>query len=186
MTKSNSMSAEDVRNGLREIEAAAAKAPPSEQDNIVQYRKMYVRMARICRTLEKQMLREERPGRPAKINRNDVYALSTAYSQMREIIADVRTITDQSSQVTDISLTVLEPMRSSLSTLLVNVNYQLDSLIRDIAPEKQLDRAQAAIRALITDMSKYMDARISEANEGVSRVLLAPQETLPSTKRRRR
>jgi hypothetical protein len=68
----------------------------------------------------------------------------------------------------------------------VNVNYQLDSLIRDIAPEKQLDRAQAAIRALITDMSKYMDARISEANEGVSRVLLAPQETLPSTKRRRR
>lgn len=172
--------------GKRLLQQAELTVAPTEQDNLAQYKKMFLRSARIARRLERQMLLPDEDGKIRPIVRNDVLSLSTMYSQMREIIADLRTLTDMTAQVDMICSGPIKGFKASCGQLLMNFYYQQSQLLKDNLPKDKVQPCLATLQKLSEDIGAGLDAYEAQANEKVAQLLLAPSEELVTTKSKRK
>jgi len=95
----------------------------SEAVFLSEYEKMLRYNAGLIRRFHEQLQGE--------LTSRDVYALSTLMSQQREVIADLRTLTDMSKQVGMIYDQSLTPFVSEVTQLVTDVYYQLRKLIME-------------------------------------------------------
>lgn len=105
----------------------------SEVEFLNEYNHIYGTLGSIIRKLEERMTEKD-----SNVSSKDVYALMTMYSQMRETIADMRSIKDMNEQAEELAQLVFEPATKSAGEALINVYYKFVQIIRSSVedPEK--------------------------------------------------
>ena len=126
---------------LAEIDYLPAAQPGDEFDH--QYRGMFDNLKTICALFEEKMM--DSP------NSRDVYALSTLYSQMREVIADIRSAKDVSSQIAELEAKAYGSFLKLVGQTYVDLFFKLQKDIRMYV--KDLD-AQAQLLASLQGACK--------------------------------
>ena len=107
--------------------------PPPVDEYDQEYRRMFENSVSLATRLEEQM--EDR------IYNRDVYALNTIYSQIREIIADLRATRDISAQLDELETVVLGPYHRTVGQALSEILFHVEGSItkhvkdRDIQAE---------------------------------------------------
>ena len=96
--------------------------PPPVDEYDAEYRRMFENSVGLAQRLEEQM--EER------IYNRDVYALNTIYSQVREIIADLRATRDISAQIAELESVVLGPYHRTVGQALTEILFHVEGSIR--------------------------------------------------------
>lgn len=159
-------------------EALSKSASPTESDYLNEYLAMFRKLRRIRRELEQQLLAEKSP--------RLVYALSTIYSQQREVIADIRTITDLGQQVEILENSVYVPARSRLIQSISDVYYAFSQLITTYCEKKHAKQAMQDLQGLMLDLSTAVDVTFNTVSEKTQQTLLEPAEHQPQHKRKKR
>lgn len=95
--------------------------PPPVDEYDREYRRMFENSVGLAQRLEEQM--EER------IYNRDVYALNTIYSQIREIIADLRATRDISAQIAELETIVLAPYHKVVGQTLSEVLFHVEGAV---------------------------------------------------------
>lgn len=161
-----------------ELQAALSKsASPTESDYLNEYLAMFRKLRRIRRELEAQLLAEKTP--------RLVYALSTIYSQQREVIADIRTITDLGEQVAILETSVFNPARSRLTQSMSDAYYALSQLVATYCDKKNKAQAQQDLKSLMLDVSTAIDVTFNTVSEKTQQTLLEPTEPAHKKKKRK-
>lgn len=140
--------ASEIMSGEHDIaEFIPATKLSSESEFLDTYQHIFTTLGNIIRNLEQQMSKEN-----ANVNSKDVYALMTMYSQMRETIADMRSIKDMSEQAEIVAREVFDPAMKASGDSLVNVFYKFSAIVRaevkdGVAVEKVTERFKKEIAA---------------------------------------
>jgi hypothetical protein len=103
---------------LKAIEEFAL-LPDSGDEFDCQYRSMFENAVDLASRLEQQM--------SEKVNGRDVYALNTLYSQIRELIADMRATRDIGQQISEIERTALNPYTKQIGQLVLEMFFAIHS-----------------------------------------------------------
>lgn len=106
----------------------------SESEFLDEYGRIYTNLQTIIRKIEKSMLDPEK----AFVSSKDVYALSTLYSQIRETIADMRSIKDMQAQADSLALHILEPLKSSTGEVIIGLYYKIMQNIRHYVSDERV------------------------------------------------
>lgn len=130
-----------------------------------QYRSMFARLQQIIEIFEESML----SGTP---NKGDVYALSTMYSQMREVIADMRSAKDVSAQIAELEAKAYGAFLQSVGQNFVAVYYKLSKDIRTFVKDKEArHQLLAELDGIIKDESDKITGNYQLMLERVRTVL---------------
>lgn len=117
-----------------EQELQTLEVMPVMDEFDLQYRHMFNRLRTITEAFEIQM--EDNP------SGRDVYALSTLYSQMREVIADMRSTKDVESQMAELESRAYEGFLRAVGqgyvTLLFTVTRDIRKNVKDRDVQEQL------------------------------------------------
>lgn len=139
-----------------------------EREHVREYVRMFKRLRSLAKKLERDCLSQS-GGR-------GVYALCTVYSQQREVIADIRTLTDLSGQVQMLDEQVLQPFTRSVGQQVLNVYYQLRRLITETTEKKQTQFALDKLEEITKDLSSVLQAQYEESSVRVSDLLMGPMQ----------
>lgn len=151
-----------------------------EREHVREYVRMFKRLRSLAKKLEVDCLNNN-GGR-------GVYALCTVYSQQREVIADIRTLTDLSGQVQMIDEQVLQPFTRSVGQQVLNVYYQLRRLLTETTEKKQTQFALDKLEEITKDLSAVLQAQYDESNTRVYDMLMsntAPQHSAAQAKKKK-
>lgn len=151
---------------------------PQEKDYIEEYVHTYKSLKKIIRIKEAQVIE-------GGANQRDVYALSMLYSQMREVIADMRTIADMTQQTNILVERVLIPYKSDIVQVVTDVYYQLRKLMVEVSKPEQVPFAHSKLDDLIRDLAKAVQANSDVAIQRVSEILNGPPEDEKKRKKKR-
>jgi hypothetical protein len=155
-------------------------ASTDEQRFLEDYSDMLTMTANIIRKLDEAISADKRPGS------RDLYALSAIMSQHREIISDIRTMTDMSSQVEQLIVAALQPMTTQLGQNLIDAFYQIKALIVDVAKPAETQSAIKKLDRIFTDQGRFIQDQHTRTVEKVQEILLGPKEQPQRNKKRRK
>lgn len=175
---------EKLDNALEEIdiEKLARNVKPGERDYLEEYVWMFNRVGRLIRSAEERAIKSGQA--------KDIYALNVLINQQREIIADIRTLTDMSGQMILMRDMVLQPMTSALAQNLLDSYYQLRRLISETALPKQTQFALEKLDEITKEQSKFIQIQYSDSTDRLERIMsgeeLSPMEAAPKKKRKKK
>lgn len=172
-----------LNSALREIdiEEIARNVHPGEREVLEEYVWLFNKVGRLIRRTEKRALKSGQS--------RDIYALSTLISQQREIIADIRTLSDMSGQIEMFKHQVLQPMSSSLAQNLLDSYYQLRRLIMEVVKPKETQFALGKLEAIVKEMSKFLQVQYQESSGRVDQLLSGEVDVVsaaPKKKKKRK
>ena len=136
-SKSLEKVAQNKQQVMKAVEQYAA-IPESTDEYDMQARLMFENLISLASRLEEQM--EER------IYNKDVYALNVLYSQIRELIADLRASRDISAQIHEMQSAVVTPYHRSAGQAVMNILFQMSHSISEHV--KDADRREELLRKL--------------------------------------
>lgn len=136
---------------------------PGEREYLDEYVWMFNKIGRLIRATEQRALTSGQS--------RDIYALSTLISQQREIIADIRTLSDLSGHMQMIREAVLQPMSSELGQNTLDMYFQLRTLIRETSDKKQTQFALSKLDEVVKEHSKFIQLKYNEASTKLDGVL---------------
>lgn len=173
---------EEALGGL-DLEKISSTLAPGERDILEEYVWLFNRTGRLIRRMETKALQSG--------DSRDIYALSTLISQQREIIADIRTLTDLSAQTSMIKNAVLQPMSSSLAQNLLDTYYQLRRLLSEVTNPKDTQFALTKLDDIVKEQSRFLQIQYNASTEKVERIMAGEDVSVsddapPGKKRKRR
>lgn len=154
-----------------DIEKLARNIKPGERDYLEEYVWMFNRVGRLIRAAEERAFTSGQA--------KDIYALNVLINQQREIIADIRTLTDMSGQMIMIRDMVLQPLSSALAQNLLDSYYQLRRLTSETSLPKETQFALGKLEEVTREMSKFIQIKYNESVDVLERVM-SGQEIAPS------
>lgn len=144
-----------------------SSAASSEVEFMREYDHIYGTLGSIIRKLEERMTDAK-----SDISSKDVYALMTMYSQMRETIADIRSIKDMNEQAEDLAQQVFDPAAKSAGESLVNVYYKTTSIIRqNVDDPKVVEELLEKLKIEISDQAGRLQSQFETARGRIVEVL---------------
>lgn len=152
-----------------ESEPATATLMPinSENEFLEEYYHIYSTLGSIIRKLEDRMTDEN-----SSISGRDVYALMTMYSQMRETIADLRSIKDMSAQAEELTQLVFDPLRKSAGETLLNLYFRTTTSVRQkVTKPEVLEEILERLKIDFSEQANRLQEQFDVANMRVSEVL---------------
>jgi hypothetical protein len=159
----------------KEFDTLTANVSP-EQEYLNEYILLYKRLKVLVRASYKKCV--------ASGSSRDYYALCTLISQQREVIADIRVITDLSAQVQLVIDSALQPMVSAIAQLVVNSYYQNRQILANSAVPNKTQDALTSLEQVTQDLSAGIQQQYSQTAERIYQ-LLACEAPSPSKKKRR-
>lgn len=168
---------EDVAKLEKELQMLRAKATSTtEKDYLDEYIHLFVTLQAVARKMERKVLKEPQS--------RDIYALSTLYSQLREVIADVRSITDMGQQVEMIVAGAITPFASDITQCVTDVYYQVRKLLRETTKPKETQFALNHLDELVRQLGMGIQQSHERARTKVVEVLLGePDKPKPKRKK---
>jgi len=170
------------RSPARAKEKAARLARSVEKDQQIiekaeavmgdkEYLQEYLYMYKSLRTLVRQAKRDA-VSNPSGRN---YYALCTLLSQQREVIADIRTMTDMTGQVDMLVKDVLQPFSQAMGQVIVNSFYQLRTLAKETTTPKETKFAMDTIETIVKEITKALQHSYDVAASNTQNILLGPK-----------
>ncbi len=101
----------------------------------------------------------------------EVYALMTMYSQLREVIADIRSVTDMSSHADNIIQSIVQPSISSIAQSMVDAFYHVRILVRSIAKEEEVQYGVKKIDDIMRDQGLMLQNQYMHLSDRISDTL---------------
>lgn len=139
----------------------------SEAEFLNEYQHIYSTLGSIIRKLEENMTDPEKA-----VSSKDVYALMTMYSQMRETIADMRSIKDMNEQAEELAREVFDPAAKSAGEALVNVYFKVSSLIRqEVKDPTVVESILARLKTDVADQATKLQEQFVSARSRVLDVM---------------
>lgn len=126
-----------------------ALLPDSGDEFDNQYRSMFENAVDLASRLEEQMAE--------KVNSRDIYALNTLYSQIRELIADMRATKDIGQQIAEVEQMALNPYLKQIGQVILDLYFAMQSNISTSVKDK--DRREELL-AKLRDASADAGLRI--------------------------
>lgn len=152
-----------IKSELAEI-TLVPTANSQEQEQLEEYMNMFRKLGKLIRKAEKQCMKSGQS--------RDYYALCTLMSQQREVISDIRSVTDMSSQVAAIENDVLQPLIRSIGQNTLDVFYQLKKLIVSVSIPKETQFALAKLSEITKEQGTHMHVQYGNALEKVNKMLM--------------
>jgi len=116
----------------------------------------------------------------------DVYALSTLMSQQREVINDLRSITDLSHQVSMVYEQSITPFMSDTTQLITDVYYQLRKLLMETTKPKDTQFALQQLDFLVKQIGIGLQTSHLLLRQSVEQILVGvPANTVNSASKKR-
>lgn len=148
-------------------------AAGSEAVFLSEYEKMLRTNAGLIRRFHEQL--------QGNLTSRDVYALSTLMSQQREVIADLRTLTDMSKQVGMIYDQALTPFISEVTQMVTDVYYQLRKLIMESTRPNDTPFALSQLDELVKQLGLGLQRSHGQVRGQVESILIGgAQPATPS------
>lgn len=175
---------ERLNQALEEIdlEAISRNVKPGEREYLDEFVWMFNRIGRLIRATEKRALKSGQS--------RDIYALSTLVSQQREIIADIRTLSDMGGQTEMLRTAVLQPMTSALAQNILDSYYQLRRLITETSNPKETQFALSKLDEIAKEQSKFLQLKYAESSTKLDRIMageeISSMEEAPAGKKKRK
>lgn len=169
------IASEGIEEELEELRQRATST--TEKDYLDEYMHLFVTNQRMIRKLERQMLTAD------FVQQRDVYALSALYSQQREIIADIRSISDMTQQVEMLQNTALTPFASEVTQHVTDVYYLMRKLITEIGRPKEVQFGLKQLDDLVKQLGMGIRDSHSQAQQRMHDILVGPSE--PAKKKKR-
>lgn len=146
-----------------EVASSSSYAAPQEQAYMKEYLRMFKALKLMCRKSEAACLKSGQS--------RDYYAFCTLLSQQREVIADIRSISDLSQQVSILDENVLQPMIRGIGQNILDSFYKLRKLITETSEAKQTQFALAQQQELMRDQSLLLQKHYVKAVEQMTEAL---------------
>jgi len=143
-----------------------AEALASDQEYLKEYLYMYKSLKRLVRQAKRDAL-SSGSGRA-------YYALCTLLSQQREVIADIRTMTDMSGQVDQLIQDVLQPFSQAVGQAILNSFYQLRTLAKETTTPKETKFAMDKIEEITKEMTRALQHSYDVAAANTQSILMGP------------
>lgn len=139
--------------------------PPPVDEYDREYRRMFENSVGLAQRLEEQM--EER------IYNRDVYALNTIYSQIREIIADLRATRDISAQIAELENVVIAPYHKVVGQALSEVLFHVEGSITKHVKDRDIQaEIVKKLKDTIYETAMTLQQEYGKAIERAGKVLL--------------
>lgn len=148
---------------LAQIETMPA-ASSQEKEQLDEYLHMFRKLAKLIRKAEKQCMKSGQS--------RDYYALCTLMSQQREVIADIRSVSDMSGQVAALENNVLQPLIRSIGQNTLDVFYQIRKLLVHSCKPEETQFALAKLNEITQEQGKYLQSQYSLSVEKVGQIML--------------
>jgi hypothetical protein len=149
---------------LAEITSLPPAATSQEQQQLEEYLHMFRKLAKLIRKAEKQCMKSGQS--------RDYYALCTLMSQQREVIADIRSVSDMSGQVAQLENNVLQPMIRSVGQNMLDSFYQIKALIVNTSKPEETQFALNKLNDITTEQGKFLQMQYQNAVERMSQIML--------------
>lgn len=148
------------------LEQLPQLAPDSQEKiHLDEYLHMFRRLQRLVRKAEKTCLAENS-------NSREYYALCALYSQQREVIADIRSVSDMSGQVATLESSVIRPAISSIGQNVLDSMFQIKKVIMECSSPDKTQAALLAIEQITSEQGKFLQHQYGLAVDKVSSILL--------------
>jgi hypothetical protein len=132
----------------------------SEREYFDEYAHIFKSLRKLTRIAEKQYQK-------SKLSR-DIYSLCTLYSQMRECIADLRSIQDLSQQSEKIIAEILDPMMRSMGESLVEMFFLIEKSMREqVKSDKQFQELQRILKEIFAKQALKIQGSNDNAKQRV-------------------
>lgn len=155
---------EEVSSELALIEEMPVAVSSQEQLQLEEYLHMFRKLGKLIRKAEKQCMKSGQS--------RDYYALCTLMSQQREVIADIRSVSDMSGQVGQLETDMLQPMVRQVGQNMLDSFYQLKKLIVDTCRPEETQFALGKLNEITTEQGKFLQTQYHAALEKVNRIML--------------
>lgn len=140
----------------------------TERDFQEEYNRIFTTLGNLCRKLEKDMNKPD-----SKISSRDVYALMTMYSQMRETIADLRSISDINAQADFLISELFDPYHKTVGETMVSLLYKIMTHLRQSLSEDMAHHVGERLKEIISEEALSLQRQFESTKEKVSTVLNA-------------
>ncbi len=162
--------AEALRSELAEtteadLIAAMPAATAQEREHLEEYLHMFGRLRKLIRKAERTCL-------TVGSNSREYYALCALYSQQREIIADIRSVSDMSGQVATMDTNVIRPLVSAVGQNILDSMFQIRKVLIDCSRKEDTQDALHRLEGITNEQGKFLHAQYGTATEKVSSILL--------------
>ena len=140
------------------------KQPLTDNTWVDTYESMFKKLRRIMRTMETKVL-------DSNGNSNDIYALMALYNQMREIIADIRSMIDLSQNTQRIIDKILYPLIRDISNNYVDAIFLINKNLRANVDNNKYIELKAATDECLKEHAKYIQAAYEKSSEQLAKLL---------------
>lgn len=140
----------------------------NERDFQEEYNRIFTTLGNLCRKLELNMNDKD-----SKISSRDVYALMTMYSQMRETIADLRSITDVNTQSEILINEIFLPYHKTVGEMMLSLLYKIMTHLRTSLPEDKAHLVGERFKEIVSEEALTLQKQFESTKEKISTVLNA-------------
>lgn len=101
----------------------------------------------------------------------NVYALIAMYSQQREIIADIRALSDFTENVNAILNNVVQPLFSSITQSNLDIFYHIRKMLIENCKDEQTQSSIRQLETLMRDQAKFLQEKYESTSENITKVI---------------
>ena len=127
------------------------------------YHVMFRKLRRLMRVTEKRTLKSDKAA--------DVYALMALYNQMREVIADLRSMIDLSQNTQRIIDQVLYPLTRDISNSYVDSIFKTMKVLRANVEGEKYSELKSELDRVLNEHGKYIQAAYEKSSQKLSDLL---------------
>ena len=127
------------------------------------YHVMFRKLRRLMRVTEKRTLKSDKAA--------DVYALMALYNQMREVIADLRSMIDLSQNTQRIIDQVLYPLTRDISNSYVDSIFKTMKVLRANVEGEKYGELKSELDRVLNEHGKYIQAAYEKSSQKLSDLL---------------
>lgn len=151
----------DLESEMEEIDEQAEEFADSTWVNT--YHVMFRKLRKIMRATEKRVVDSEKAA--------DIYALMALYNQMREVIADLRSMIDLSQNTQRIIDQVLYPLTRDISNNYVDSIYKTMKSLRAHVDGEKFAELRVELEKVMGEHGKYIQAAYEKSSQRLSDLL---------------
>jgi hypothetical protein len=128
-----------------------------------EYMHMFKSLQKNIRALEKDL-------KYSRSTRN-IYALIGLYNEQREVIADIRAVSDYTENINRIMVSVIQPLFSSVTQSNLDIFYHIRKLVIETAKDDQTQYALKRLEDLMREQARYLQDRYEHTNTQLVKIV---------------
>jgi hypothetical protein len=153
----------EIEQELQTLEIPKGRTP-DERRMLEEYSRMLYMNSQLIKRMKKKL--------KENLNSKDIYALSTLMSQQREVIADIRSVSDMSGQVATLEANMLQPMVRSIGQNMLDSFYQLRKLIIETSKPNETQFALQKLDEITKEQGKFLHMQYGDAVGKISQIMM--------------